>query len=193
MIRITLLGAVLLSASLGGNQTTIVASSIEVPIEVHEGHIYVNVVVNDSQPLSFLVDSGAAVSAELIDKGVAVKLGLKGEDERTAPAIGGDVRIAFSRPVPLRIGPIQIPPAKLALISLSDSDEAEGHKVDGILGFPFFSAFNPEIDYKNQRMRLSTSPSVKNDRDAISCELVEKLCRINAEIVLTPGQPAEHI
>ena len=193
MIRITLLGAVLLFAGLGGNQTAIAASSVEVPIEVHEGHVYVNVVVNGSQPLSFLVDSGAAVSAELIDKGVAEKLGLQGEDERTTPAIGGNVRVSFSRPVTLRIGSLEIPPAKLALLSLSDNDEAEGHKVDGILGFPFFAAFNPEIDYKNQKMRLSTSLSVKNDRYAISCELVEKLCRINAEIVLTPGQPAEHI
>src|SRR5471030_1011894 len=117
MIRITLLGAVLLFAGLGGNQTAIAETSVEVPIEVHEGHVYVNVVVNGSQPLSFLVDSGAAVSAELIDKGVAEKLGLQGEDERTTPAIGGNVRVSFSRPVTLRIGSLEIPPAKLALLS----------------------------------------------------------------------------
>jgi predicted aspartyl protease len=169
-------------------RTARAASSVEVPIEVHEAHVYVRVTVNGTENLWFLIDSGAATPVNLIDAQVAAKIGLKGEAQETAGAIGGQIKVTLTAPAAMQIGELRIPPAPLAMISLGDHENAEGHKVDGILGYAFFSAFNPEIDYKNGRMRLSDAPTQGDDGSAVVIQIVEKSCRVNAEIVVAKGQ-----
>jgi len=160
-----------------------------IPIDVHESHAYVAVSVNGSAPLWFLIDSGAAAPVNLIDRTAAAKLGLATEGERETGAIGGKARVTFTAaPVALTIGDTQLPPARLAVMSIADQESPDGHPVAGILGFPFFQAYNPTLDYPRRRMWLTQRPP-QPARDALPLEVVEKGCRIKALLTLRPGEP----
>jgi hypothetical protein len=163
--------------------------AVAVPIELHEDHVYVSVHVNDSEPLRFLLDSGAATPVNLLDGNVAKRLGLLVGGEKSASAIGGSTRVAFTPAVTLKVGPVDLAMAKLGVMALSDHEETEGHRVDGILGYPFFAALNPEIDYQHHRMLLSESPVLGRTGEAIPFDLVAKSCRIHAQLTLRPGEP----
>lgn len=162
---------------------------VVVPIELHEAHVYVRAQVNDSAPLWFLVDSGAAAPVNLLDRKAAERLGLPVEGERLAGAIGGSARVAFTPTVTLKVGPVNLPAAKLGVMALSDHEESEGHRVDGILGYPFFAALNPEIDYRHHRMLLSESPVLGRAGESVPFDLVAKSCRIHAQLTLRSGEP----
>src|SRR6266850_1221145 len=114
--------------------------AVVVPIELHQDHVYVRVQVNDSEPLWFLVDSGAAAPVNLLDRKVAERLGLPIEGEKSAGAIGGSTRVAFTPAVTLKVGAVNLPAAKLGVMALSNQEASEGHRVEGILGYPFFAA-----------------------------------------------------
>jgi hypothetical protein len=157
------------------------------PIEVHDGHVYVRVSLAGAPTLWFLVDSGAAAPVNLIAKTTADRLGLKGSGEQQAGAIGGSVKLTFTPPLALRIGGADLPADRLAIIPLGDSEDQEGHAVDGILGYAFFQAFNPEIDYPHHRMRLGSSPTARRGAGVTPLRIVDKNCVIDAEIVLAPG------
>jgi hypothetical protein len=162
---------------------------VEVPIDLHEDHVYVVVRVDDSGPLWFLVDSGAATPVNLLNRDTAKRLGLHIEGEGSIGAIGGSARVEFTSPVTLQIGSIQIPAAKLGVMALGDQEDSEGPSVAGILGYPFFAAFNPEIDYPRRRMLLSGAPMLNETKDSVPFGLVAKSCRIDVELTLRPDQP----
>jgi hypothetical protein len=53
-------------------------------------------------------------------------------------------------------------------------------------GFPFFQAFNPEIDYPQRRLFLSGAPPATSD-GPIPLEVVDKSCLVRATVTLRPG------
>jgi predicted aspartyl protease len=162
---------------------------VVVPIELHEDHVYVSVQVNNSEPLWFLVDSGAAAPVNLLDRNVAERLRLPVEGEKSPIAIGGSARVAFTPAVTLKVGPVNLPAARLGVMALSSQEGSEGHRVDGILGYPFLAALNPEIDYRHHRMLLSESPALGRTSESVPFDLVAKSCRIHAQLTLRPGKP----
>ena len=176
-LRIALLALALL---LGGGA----GAAVTVPIEIYDSHVFVLVTLPHSRPLWFLVDSGAAAPVNLIDRRAAAGAGLNGSGQQTAGAIGGSVHLTFSPPVALHVGAAQLAPAKLGIMALSDGQE--GHAVDGLLGFAFFSAFNPQIDYPARRMILSASPPTIEGH--VPLKIVNKNCLIEARLVLTAGE-----
>jgi hypothetical protein len=180
--RSVLCGSLLLSIPAQAHAEPVVT----VPVEIHENHVYVQVGLPQAKPLWFLVDSGAAAPVNLIAKRAADRLGLKAAGEKRVGAIGGSVKLMFTPPVSLRIGDIETSPDRLAVIPLGDSESQEGHAVDGILGYAFFQAYNPEIDYPRRIMRLCISPAVRPG--GVTMRISDKNAVVDATLVLTPGQ-----
>lgn len=161
-------------------------AAVSVPIEIHNDHVFVQVSLPHAPPLWFLVDSGAAAPVNLIDRRAADRAGLSGSGQQTAGAIGGSVHLTFSRPLSLAVGTASLPRATLGIMALADGAAQEGHRVDGLLGFAFFSAFNPQIDYPARRMILSATPPMI--QGAVPLAIVNKNCRIAARLVLAAGE-----
>lgn len=143
---------------------------VEFPMEFREGLIWVAVgVANRSEPLWFLLDSGA--SASVVDLKTARRLKLPlGNRVRVAGV--GSTRTGFW-PVKLaaRLGEVDLPTEYLAL-DLRRFSHACGRSVDGLLGADFFRDRVVEVDYQQQRLRVltATPPLSGESVDAVPLE-----------------------
>jgi hypothetical protein len=119
---------------------------------VQATHPYVQVRVNQSEPLWFLLDTGAAAPVNLIDAGRARAIGLKMVSERSAGAIGGSAKVQTTASATLSIGSLDLGAHPLAAIELASNEGEEGHAVHGILGYAFFADRVVTIDYPGRAL-----------------------------------------
>jgi hypothetical protein len=128
--------------------------AVVLPFEMATGHIIIQASVNDSRPLSFILDTGDKYG--IIDADRAKELGLTlgspipihGVGPRAAPGArveGAAFRVSglpgFSQRVTLAM-------------PLADIAARLGHAVDGIIGADFISEFIVEIDYEARVVTL---------------------------------------
>jgi len=139
-----------------GTQTTPKPAGmpVEIPFELVNRHIVLQIKVNNSRPLSFVFDTGDKVG--IIDLDRAKELGLKlGREVKVGGAGGGQLTGAlvegsswtlvglnsFSQPIALAL-----PFANLA--------SRFGHDFDGIVGSDFIKQFVVEVDYQSRTLKL---------------------------------------
>lgn len=129
-------------------------SDAGIQLDIDGLHLFLEGQLNDSDPLWFVLDTGAQMTA--IDEEVADDLGL----EKVGQVLGGGggegkVSVSFVQNVSFRVPGIELAGQTLATAALRDILEARaGREVDGILGYDFISRFVVEIDYWNETLRL---------------------------------------
>lgn len=121
-------------------------------VEVGNNLIFVSTRVDDSQPLTFILDTGA--SGMVLDKRRLSELGLALTGSGDATTGGGSVAAATTSPATIRVGRAELPDVPLTAIDLTPLDMATGHRIDGVLGYEFFARFVVEIDYVGRRIRM---------------------------------------
>jgi len=109
-----------------------------IPFEFVGNHIYLRARVNDSEPLWFLLDTGATASYLDVQQAKALTLG----DQRTSVK---NVSISFSG------GRLLNQNFSIRSFGFSVYD---GHAIDGMLGYDFISHFVIEIDYPKRIVNL---------------------------------------
>jgi len=130
------------------------AAPVTIPFELVTRHIMVKVKVNNSRPLSFVLDTGDRVG--VIDAEVAKRLGLTLEGQVRVGGAGAETLSAsmvkdgnwtlpglegFSQPLTLAM-----PLGRLAA--------RFGHDFDGIIGSDFIRQFVIEVDYQNRLLKI---------------------------------------
>jgi hypothetical protein len=151
-------------------------STLDIPFELRN-HIFLKVSVNGSEPLTFILDTGA--SRTILDVRLARSLGLEVEPEgKVTDATGANQPDAFRIKDKLTLKlPGLVLYLQAAAISLADLQRcfdlaAQGKvgfirkhdpkkgpiavppKIDGILGKDVFDKFVIEIDYRQRRLSL---------------------------------------
>jgi predicted aspartyl protease len=130
-----------------------------IPFEVHNNHIYLQVKVNNSEPLSFILDTGAS---SVISRRRAESLGLKVRSNEQGFGVGKNaVEAAIVEGVSLNLFGATLSRQNIAVIALEDLQKSLGRAVDGILGYNFLRRFVVEIDYAAKTINLY---SAKNYR-----------------------------
>jgi hypothetical protein len=138
----------------GGTHGSAPAEAVVLPFELVTGHIIIQASVNDSRPLSFILDTGDKFG--IIDAERAKELGLTlgtavpVHGVGPLPTSGARVEDAAFRVAGL---PGFSQPVTLA-IPLSDIAARLGHAVDGIIGADFISEFVVELDYEARVVTL---------------------------------------
>ncbi|HBB88240.1 MAG TPA: hypothetical protein DC047_11550 [Blastocatellia bacterium] len=112
-------------------------SARRIPFELVGNHIYLRGRVNNSAPLWFLLDTGAAASYFDAQQAKALGLGVQGESKKVVLNFPG---------VTLRNQAFSIQPLGFGIY--------DGHAVDGMLGYDFISRFVVEINYANRTINL---------------------------------------
>jgi len=130
-----------------------------IPFELIDNLIVVNVVMNGTLPLKFIVDTGVRTSI-LTEKTFTDILNIKYSRKISIPVPGGqkvvDAYIAPNITMNLN-GLVGKGHALLVLEEdLLELKNILGHNVQGILGYELFSRFIIEIDYQNKIMTLFT-------------------------------------
>jgi hypothetical protein len=125
-----------------------------IPFELYFNEIYVRVRVNNSEPLWFVVDSGAG--GWIVDRAHATQMGLHLEQE-TAQGTGagnGTYDVSYVKDVTFSLSDFNISVPLIGVIDLSAHKSQIGREIEGLIGFDFFQKFIVEIDYESNVIRL---------------------------------------
>lgn len=124
-----------------------------IPMELTSNHIYLQVRVNDSPPLWFLLDSGAGAS--VIDGPQAQAMGLELQGKLEGRGAGeGSTDVAFVTGASFRLPGVEITGQTIAAIALAPLLPFEGRPAQGILGYDFISRFVVDIEYAAGQLHL---------------------------------------
>lgn len=149
-------------------------SALKIPFELYNNHIYLQVSVNGSKPLSFLFDTGAP---HIIDSKQAKALGLKLKFRGQAAGVGeGTVDFYTSKGISFSVPGVSVSDQDAAVLPLDGvaacaseiAVDERGHLqkcepndrrcqrrvIDGILGHDFIKRFVVEIDYEARLINL---------------------------------------
>jgi hypothetical protein len=159
----------------------------EIHFQYHGGLIWLKVdVTGKSEPLNFLLDSGAGISA--IDLRTARSLGVHPGNRQTVQGVNGRGFAYRVNDLQAACGGIALPKPVLAvdLHALSDCCE---QPVDGILGVDFFRGRIVQIDFTEGRVRILA----KCDPKLANCEILPiRMCNDAFCVpVRVAGNPAQ--
>lgn len=128
------------------------AGYTKIPFELASNHIYLKVKINNSPPLSFLLDTGAG--ANCLDLSKAQELGIQTVGRVEAKGVGGSSDASFLRVDSIVVGNLTFLNQNMAAIQLSLVGGFDGKEIDGILGYDFFNRFVVEVDYVHQNLTI---------------------------------------
>ncbi len=130
-----------------------------VPFEQADKLVFVQVQLEHSRPLWFVLDS--ASSRMLVEQKVAAALGLKVEGTASVGGAGaGRVPINLIHDLSIQLGGLKSTHYEFAAIDLSGVAASIGRPIDGILGYEFLSRFIVTIDYAKHELVLNEPQSV---------------------------------
>ena len=127
----------------------------EMTYEPFAGLILVKVTVGESQPLTFIVDTGASQSA-INDPFLANALGLESRDVGLARGMGsGATRVHIAEDTCIRSDGVEILRGQLVIHDIGQRlAEFAGREIDGFLGAELFERYVVEIDPVGYRLLL---------------------------------------
>lgn len=164
-------------------------SALKIPFEEDDGHIFLQVRINDSTPLWFGLDTGAVRS--IIDTRRAQALGLKFDGSQQVGGAGGTEEASIIKGVSFKFPGAELSNQTVWAIPLENLSVANGREMAGIIGYELFSHFVVEVDYTNSVINLYEPQSYRyhgtGERIPLSVE--------NGEIYMTarvavPGREA---
>jgi hypothetical protein len=160
-------------------------SSTRIPFDFEANEIYLRVKVNNSAPLKFGFDTGAAFSIFSARKAAA--LGLKLQDDVNVRGIGGTARGGLAENISLQLPGVEIIHQRLVVVPF-DFFPCDAQDVDGVIGFDLMKNFVVEIDYETKVVHLYDPSTYQYDGHGDSLPLTMKgTPRVQARVSL-PGQ-----
>lgn len=150
------LGLLLTSASISASPAMLSREGeVRLPFEHYYGLIFLSIRVNGSEPMSFVLDTGASMT--IINEQSAATLGLKLRGQRRIAGRDsgeGAINLAFAKGVAIDLGAMQFAPDQVGVTSLASVEKFLGHPMDGILGGDFIRRYVVEIDYVGKALTL---------------------------------------
>jgi predicted aspartyl protease len=128
------------------------------PIEMNANKPRTAVRVNGAGPFDFLVDTGSIF--DLVDTERAAELGIVSEGAFDAGGAGeATMTTSTAEGVRLGIGDLDLPPQNVEVAPINAAiGRLEGRRLDGLLGYDFFSRFPVELDYTAGRLSIVDEP-----------------------------------
>jgi len=150
-----------------GPESTETAEAValaEIPIDTDLGLVWVDVSVNGSDPLPFLLDTGFDYS--VIDAGVAAALSLTVSDPDTVPQPGGPVEIGLTEGVTLGVPGGELHDWTLRAIPIAAASQIVGREFAGIIGHDVLAERVWRIDYEAGMMTVYDRSTVLSSNGA---------------------------
>ena len=138
-------------------------SAVTIPFEIAIQHIVVKARVNDSRPLSFVLDTGA--NAALVRLNVAAELGLSlyGSVNSGGAGPGRQAGRLVKNAVWSLVGLERFSQPLTLALPMPELPSALGRDADGIIGGEFIRQFVLEIDYQSRALVLHDRQTFRYD------------------------------
>ena len=128
---------------------------IEIPFRMVEGVIWLDVSINGSLPLNFVLDTASGDDVIDRDRAEELKLPLIELGERANAGTGdGTTLVAFTDNVEFSVGSLHYKRLRVSVVPFEGINRSYGERFDGALGFGFLSQRVVTIDYVYQKLIL---------------------------------------
>lgn len=162
------------------------AQSISLPFELREGLVFVRLRVNGSTPLLFNLDTGS--TRTLIDRDLAASLGMKAEGSGSLQGAGaGRIPIQSIHGVSIELSGLRSAGYEFSTADLKPLETNLKVKVDGLLGYEFFTRFVVTIDYAANTLTIASPGAAHPQGEALPLEIRAKWPRVRGELLM-PGE-----
>jgi Aspartyl protease len=127
-------------------------------MELHANKPRTPVRVNGAGPFDFLVDTGSIF--DVVDTERAAELGIASAGEYDASGAGeATMNLETAAGVRLGLDDLELPPQEVRVAPINAAiGRLEGRRLDGLLGYDFFSRFPVELDYEAGTLALGREP-----------------------------------
>jgi len=159
-----------------------------IPFEFTGNLIYLRLDSEHSRPLTFILETGAGMTA--LDEDTAAELGLRSTGSLPAAGAGAKtVEVALATLSRLRLGPVTINRLPVTIHSFKHLQGYVGRRFDGLLGVNVLSRYAVEIDYAGQRVHLHDPRTFHHvgPGEALPLKLELNLIHVRARILRSDG------
>jgi len=158
---------------------------ITIPFERFGDHLFIQVSVDDSEPLDFIFDSGDGIT--VIDEDVAEKLHLvKDKVVLNEESVYGSI-IKHNT---IKVGGFLIEKnIKVYASNLGHLEASLGREFDGIIGHDLLRHHSIRIDYDNHKFEIYDLGAHPKKGDPIPFKLVNSIPTISGSVVLNNDEP----
>jgi len=140
-------------------------AALDIPMELNGVHIFVQVSVNGSEPLWFIMDTGASVT--VVEAETAKQIGIETQGNIEARGAGeGSVSASFASGVTYDLAGVTVSDQKAVIMPLRQLEPYFGREIDGVLGYDLISRFVMQIDYDRQTISLYDQKSYQYSGEA---------------------------
>jgi hypothetical protein len=123
-----------------------------IPFSIKNGHMFIKLRVNDSEPLHFVFDTGAA--ANLITDQTAATLGIEASGSQSVQGASGSTNVKRSNGHSVTLtGNEQLDDINFLILNIDHLSD-EDTPLDGIIGASILSRYVVEIDYDTNEIKL---------------------------------------
>lgn len=126
--------------------------ALRIPFEEEDGHIFLQVRINNSGPLWFGLDTAATRS--IIDKHWAASLGLQSEGSQQVEGAGGYEEGSIIKNISIELLGVELKHQTVWALPLDGLAPANGREIAGIIGYELFSHFVVDIDFITRQINL---------------------------------------
>lgn len=137
---------------------------MKIPFDLSNNLILLQVQVNDSQPLWFILDTGS--SASVINARLVKELGLSSQGKVKADSSGGDIEAELIPGVSLKLSGARVEGLTVGSMQLDTFAPVMGRAIGGVIGHDFIRQFVVEIDYAGKTISLYSPDSYRVARAA---------------------------
>ena len=129
-----------------------------ISLELHANKPRSPVHINGKGPFDFLVDTGSIF--DLVDAERAAELGIASAGEYDASGAGeATMNLETAERVRLGLDGLELPPQEVRVAPINATiGRFEGRRLDGLLGYDFFSRFAVELDYVACTLSVGREP-----------------------------------
>ncbi len=164
---------------------------LELVYEPFAGLVLVSVTINGSQPMDFVLDSGATQSS-ITDPYLAAALGLEVVEGGFARGMGsGATQVLIADDTSVRADGIEVLHGPLVVHDIGVRLSATaGRDIDGFLGADFFERWVVEIDPSSRRLLLHDPETLVDFRggEVLALEVIDRRPVVEAEVVTEVGK-----
>jgi hypothetical protein len=167
-------------------------SALRIPFGLLSNVIFLQVRVNGSEPLWFVLDTGA--SATILDAARAKALGIKVSGGGDVEGAGENSTAAgMAKNVSFGLPGVDFHAREVGVLPLSNLNRYVGRVVEGVLGHDFFSHFVVEIDYAARIINVYDPKGFQysGPGDSIPLELKDNGPSVHARLNLPGRAPIE--
>jgi len=169
------------SIAIAQNATT--KKPIEIPFRLVENVVWLQVRVNNSRPLNFMLDTAAG--ADAVNRRVADELKLPLVEMGTRANVGagdGVTRMAFVPNVQTSVGEANYVSSAIGAIPLDSVSGGFGEAFDGALGYDLLRRWVVTIDYQRRKLVLHSNATFEYEGSGRIIPL-----RVSAGVPITSG------